>query len=137
MTFGKKRIILKLKSMNNEYELLRFCNKLNTSVIGGASKLFKYFVDNFYPENIISYASCDISSGNLYEKLKFMKQKHTGLNYWWASDRRYHRSNFMKYKLVEEGADPTKTAEEILRNKKYLKIYGSGNLKYEWKKESL
>ena len=29
--------------------MLRFCNKLNTNVIGGASKLFKYFIDKKAP----------------------------------------------------------------------------------------
>ena len=43
MTLGSLRISLGQKSDANSYELLRFCNKLNTSVIGGASKLFKYF----------------------------------------------------------------------------------------------
>jgi hypothetical protein len=37
MIFGKKR-----KNM----ELIRFCNKLNTNVIGGSSKLFKHFTKN-------------------------------------------------------------------------------------------
>ena len=37
MTFGKSRF-------SNEFELLRFCNKLYTNVIGGASKLFKHFL---------------------------------------------------------------------------------------------
>lgn len=35
MTFGKKRLALgNKKSNNDEYELIRFCNKLNTSVVG-------------------------------------------------------------------------------------------------------
>lgn len=38
----------------------------------------------------------------------------------------------MKYKLVKEGADPNKTAEQILKEQNYLKIYGCGNLKYEY-----
>ena len=46
MCFGKRRVNLGKKTTNEgEYELLRFCNLLNTSVIGGASKLFKYFID--------------------------------------------------------------------------------------------
>jgi len=134
MTFGKKRMILKSKSSDNEYELLRFCNKLNTSVIGGASKLFSYFKENYKPNSIVSYANCDISSGKLYNILGFKEIKYTGLNYWWVKDKRYNRSNFMKYKLVKEGADPNKTEEEIMKDSGYSKIYGIGNLKYEWKK---
>jgi hypothetical protein len=39
MTFGKRRINSKIN-----LELIRFCNKLNTSVIGSASKLFNNFI---------------------------------------------------------------------------------------------
>ena len=44
MTFGGYRIALGKKSKEGEYELLRFCNSLNTTVIGGASKIFKEFI---------------------------------------------------------------------------------------------
>lgn len=127
MTFGKRSL-----NKLNEYELLRFCNKINTNVRGGASKLFKYFIKNFNANKIISYASCDYSNGNLYKILGFKEIRHTGINYWWAdSEFKYHRSNFMKYKLVKEGYDSNKTENEIMRERDFYKIYGVGNLKYE------
>ena len=43
MTFGKAR--KGMNKYNAQYELLRFCSKKYTSVIGGASKLFKHFID--------------------------------------------------------------------------------------------
>ena len=132
MTFGKKRNITNQKSNKNEYELLRFCSKLNTNVVGGASKLFKYFTDNYLPNQVISYASCDISLGNLYERLNFKNIGHIGINYWWAKDKRYHRSNFMKHKLIKKGADSNKTESEIMREKGFVKIWGSGNNKWVW-----
>jgi hypothetical protein len=137
MTFGKKRKVLGQNSSEGEYELLRFCNKLNTSVVGGASRLYKHFIKNYNPRVIISYANCDISDGGLYEKLGFKKKGHTGLNYWWVRDRKkYHRSNFMKHKLVERGADPNKTEDEIMKEEGYYRLYGTGNLKYEYVQES-
>jgi len=132
MTFGKKRKILGQTSKENEYELLRFCSKLNTSVIGGASKLFKHFIRNYKPNKIISYASCDISDGSLYKILGFNEIGHTGINYWWVKDKRYHRSGFMKHKLVREGADPNKTENQIMHEDGFNKIWGTGNLKYEF-----
>jgi hypothetical protein len=136
MTFGKKRMILKSKSLKErQYELLRFCNKLNTSVIGGASKLFNYFIEQHKPEIIISYANCDISNGQLYEILNFINKGHTGAGYKWIKgNKTYHRSIFMKQKLVKEGADPNKTEEEIMREKGYHKIWNCGNIKYEYEK---
>ena len=130
-------MILKSKSLNKDcYELLRFCNKQNTTIIGGASKLFNYFLINYKPEEVISYANLDISNGSLYKMLNFKEIGFTDINYWWANNKkRYHRSNFMKHKLVAEGADPNKTANEIMVDKKYFKIWGNGNLKYVWNKK--
>jgi hypothetical protein len=133
MTFGAKRKIMKQNNIENEYELLRFCSKLNYQVNGAASKLFTYFIKNFKPYLIISYASCDISDGNLYETLGFKFINHTGLNYWWAKNGvKYHRSNFMKHKLIKNGEDKNKTEDEIMKQNGYVKLWGTGNLKYEY-----
>jgi len=69
MSFGKRRVAMGKKSTNGEYELLRFCNKLNTNVLGGASKLFKHFKENYKPKEITTYADRSHSNGGLYEKL--------------------------------------------------------------------
>jgi len=128
MTFGKRNI-----GKKTQFELLRFCNIKNTSIVGGASKLFHFFIKNYNPEEIISYANLDISNGNLYEILGFKNLGHTGVNYWWVKDKiKFHRSKFMKHKLVAEGADPKKTENEIMREKGFYKLYGLGNLKYVW-----
>jgi len=127
MTFGKRNIGKKL-----QFELLRFCNKQNTGVVGGASKLFKHFNNQFKPTKVISYANLDISNGKLYDILRFENKGHTGLNYWWVKDKRYSRNKFMKHKLVAEGANPKKTEDEIMSERGYNKIYGSGNIKYTY-----
>jgi hypothetical protein len=133
MTFGKKRKILGQQSSIDTYELLRFCNVLKTNVIGSASKIFNYFIKNYSFKSIISYANCDISNGNLYKILGFKEIGHTGINYWWANGRaKYHRSNFMKYKLIKEGEDPNNSEYEIMKKRGFHKIYGTGNIKYEY-----
>ena len=97
--------------------------------------MFKYFLNNYEPEKVISYANLDISNGNIYEILKFKNKKFTAINYWWSNGRnKFHRSNFMKHKLVSEGANLNKTADEIMRERGFYKIWGVGNLKYEWSK---
>ena len=126
MTFGGRKI-----SGKKQYELLRFCNKIDHSIIGASSKLFKYFLNNYSENNIISYSNLDLFNGNIYEKLGFNKLHHTGINYWWVKDGiRYNRNRFMKYKLIEKGADPNKTGDEIMRDLGYFKIHGSGNIKW-------
>jgi hypothetical protein len=38
----------------------------------------------------------------------------------------------MKYKLVKDGADPTKTENEIMYSRGFNKIWGNGNFLYEY-----
>lgn len=64
MTFGKSRF-------KKEFELLRFCNKLNVTVVGGASKLLQHFLqDHLEIKEIVSYADRRLSTGNLYVKIR-------------------------------------------------------------------
>ena len=138
MTFGKKRIFMGNKvNIEGEYEMLRFCNKLNTTIIGGASKLLKYFIKNYQPKSIISFADRRYSQGKLYEKLGFKFIGNTRPNYWYfhvnKTQKKYHRFKFRKNILVKEGYASDKTEKEIMTERKYLRIYDSGNNKYELK----
>lgn len=45
-----------------EYELSRFCSKNICNVIGGASKLWKYFIKTYNPLSVISYSNIAISN---------------------------------------------------------------------------
>lgn len=131
MTFGKKRIFMNTKSVDNEYELLRFCNKKYTTVIGGANRLFKYFIKNYKPESIISYADRSWSVGKIYEKLGFKFHKKDGMGYHYIIDNvRVHRYNFTKDKLIKKGFDKKMTEHEIMLSQKCYRIYNSGNLVY-------
>ena len=131
MTFGKQR-----KPMNGNdknFELIRFCNKLNISVIGGASKLFKYFIRNYNPIEVISYADRSWSKGNLYEKLGFSMEYKTKPNYYYIINGvRKYRFNYRKDKLIKEGFDKNKTEHQIMLERNIFRIYDSGNLKYKY-----
>jgi very-short-patch-repair endonuclease len=97
MTFGSFRKSMGTNSIENSYEMLRFCNKLNINVIGGASKLFNYFVKNYKPIEVISYADRNWSNGNLYEKLGFKLSHKTQPNYYYIIDgHRKYRFGFRK-----------------------------------------
>jgi hypothetical protein len=133
MTFGKKRVAMGGKSENDEYEMYRFCNKLNTTIIGGASKLFKYFVNNYKPSEVISYADRRYFDGKMYEKLGFELEGISKPNYWYCKGlERKHRFNFRKDKLISEGFDSSKTEREIMIERGYNRIYDCGNLKYKF-----
>jgi len=135
MTFGSRRIAMGKKSTKeNEYELLRFCNKLNTNIVGGASKLFNYFIKNYNPSIIITYADRSFSKGNLYNKLGFEFVEKTQPNYYYIIDGiRKYRFNFRKDKLMKEGYDSNKTEHQIMLERKIYRIYNSGNLKFTYK----
>lgn len=125
MTFGKSRF-------SNEFELLRFCNKLYTNVIGGASKLFKHFlVDHPEIKEVISYADKRWSNGNLYEKLNFNLINISKPSYFYVIDKiRYNRINFQKHKLINNTNNLSE--HDYMFNNKFYRIYDCGSLKYKF-----
>jgi hypothetical protein len=130
MTFGRGRIAM--GGSSNDYELLRFCNKLDRIVIGAADKLFKYFIKMYFPKTIISYADKRWSIGNLYEKLKFIKTHESDPNYWYIIGRkRKHRFGFRKSILVKKGFDSNKTEHEIMIERGIYRIYDCGTIVYK------
>lgn len=130
MTFGKSRY-----NKNYEYELIRFCSEINTTVIGGASKLLKYFERKYSPKSLISYANRRWSQGNLYEKLGFTFLNDTTPNYFYFKGDLgllHSRVQFQKHKLKDklEHFDPNLTETENMFNNGYRKIYDCGNKVY-------
>ena len=135
MTFSHRSKLSGAKDIHiNEWELSRFCNLLNTTVIGGASKLLNYFIKKYNPTSIISFSSNDISDGGLYKTLGFTSDTNITKAYWYVhKDKyiRYHRSKFCKGALKKMGYDiEGKTEDEIMRNLPYFKIYDSGHIKH-------
>lgn len=132
MTFGRSRV--GVGKNEDAWELVRFCSKLNTQVVGGADKLFRYFLKTYNPSKVISYSSNDISDGGLYEKLNFLPEGPYNTAYWYIQDgtfERFHRYNFRKDKLKEMGYDTENLTErEIMENLPYNRIYDSGTKRW-------
>lgn len=119
MTFNK------LEGRNSmgdgEWNLSRFCNKLNHNVIGGASKLLNYFVRNWGVKRVISYADRDWSLGGLYENLEFVRVSESRPDYkYLVGGVRVHKS---KYKKSVTGISESKLD--------IPKIWDCGKLKFE------
>lgn len=126
MTFGKRKI-----NGKENFELLRFCNKINHSVLGAASKLFNFFINNYKFQTITSFADVAQFNGSLYGTLGFEYSHRSNPNYWWVVDGiRHHRFTYNKKRLVKEGGDPSKTEIEIMYEKGYFRIFGCGQDKY-------
>lgn len=136
MTFSKKRKFMNSKSNNdNEYELVRFCNKLNTKIIGGGSKIFNFFTKKYQPQNVISYVDRRLFTGKLYENLNFKLIKIIKPTYYYIKAgeiKRYYRFKFRKDVLIKEGFDATKTEHQIMNERGYYKIFNCGHVKYEY-----
>lgn len=135
ISFSKTRRNLGYKNTDEDvFELLRFCSKLNTNVVGGSSKLLKYFIKTYKSSRIISYASKDWSTGNLYEKIGFNKVKETVPNYFYFhkdEGLRINRFNFRKDVLVKEGYDKNKSEHQIMNDRGYYRVYDTGSLLFE------
>jgi hypothetical protein len=131
MTFMKTRKVLNKNQKDGEYELVRFCNKVGVSVVGGASKLFKHFIKDYNPISILSY--CDISwaNGDLYKNLGFELMGVSKPNYHYViNSRRENRINYQKHKLVKKGYDKNLTEVEIMSGLGHYRIFNCGNEKY-------
>ena len=132
MSFGEPRF-----DKNIKWELLRFCNLINFSIIGGASKLFKHFVKQFNPESILSYADKRWSTNikeNLYSKLGFKYISTSEPGYYYVEGLKLvHRSKYTKEKCKKLGCPDNMTEKEFVTNVLGLNIiYDCGQLKYIW-----
>lgn len=136
MTFGKPRF-----NDNFDYELVRLCWLPNIKVLGGSEKLFKYFINEYNPNSVLSY--CDISkfSGKVYEKLGFKLDIVTSPNYIWFNSRESEiltRYQTQKHRLIEAGlGTEDQTEAEIMHNLGYVRIYDCGNYRFIWNKEDI
>lgn len=133
MTFGENRVSLGSNKKEGEYELLRFCNKKGTTVVGGASKLFKNFVRQYKPLQVISYADKRWSLGNMYEQIGFKKEGESKPNYFYTKGViRENRFKYRKSELLKAGFDPNKTERDIMKDRGYYRIYDCGTIKFKF-----
>lgn len=136
MTFGKPRINMGGCHYENAWELSRFCNKLNTNVVGGASRLFKHFIEDNSPESVVTYADKRWSVGNMYFKLGFEHTGDSDPNYYYViEDHRENRFKYRKSILVNEGYDKDKSEHQIMLERGIYRIYDCGTMVFQWRKE--
>lgn len=137
MSFGLFRKSLGSNTKEGCYELIRFCNKINTEIIGGASKLFHFFITKYSPKEIISYCDIRWSSGDLYKKLGFELLYKSRPNYFYVNQNLRIRENRFKYRkdvLVKNGFDKNKSEHEIMIERGIYRIYDCGCYVFRYKK---
>ena len=122
-----------------EWEILRFCNKLNTTVLGGLSKLLKYFERKYNPKSIITYVDARYGIGTGYEKCGFKSLGMSSPSYYYIKDyiQLESRFKYQKHKLskILKKFDPTLTEWENMQLNGYDRIWDCGNYVYEWREK--
>ena len=134
MTFSKPNLSKGLKKRPGWWELLRFCSQTNTTVVGGANKMFKYFISTYSPEGVLSFADSRWSKGMVYNQLGFTANGHTGPNYWYINlkeGKRIHRFALRKNK----NDDQSLSEADNRRMQGYLRIWDCGSSKWTWTKK--
>jgi len=130
MTFIKSRYDKKI-----EFEMSRFCNKLNHKVIGAASKLFHYFKVTYNPKSVVSYSDRRFFNGEVYRKLNFEFVSNTVPCYFYIKNKNiYTRMMFQKHKLGQllEKYDSTMTEWSNMSQNGYDRIWDCGHTKWIW-----
>jgi hypothetical protein len=143
MTFGKLRLHMgNKKQNNNDFEIHRFCSLPNKNIIGIGGKLISFFIKNYNPSKIVTYADRRWSPKSaFYEKIGFKFIKNTSPNYWYINKnftKRYYRFTFRKQNLhkVLDNFLPNLSEWENMKLNGYNRIWDCGNIKYEFYNQS-
>lgn len=127
-SFNKVRNTGKASSQNSkyEYEWVRGCPASNNVVIGGTSKLFKYFIKNYNPQSILCYADWNLFNGKGYKECGFEFVSYTGPDKFYVTNTVPQiRINRNPYKYHE--------FKSLVQQNKLYECYGAGSLKFEWR----
>ena len=136
MTFGEPRY-----NIHYQYELLRLCTSNKYRVIGGASKLFHFFLKQHHPKSIISY--CDISkfTGYVYTKIGMDHKYDTSPNEIWSKGRTKITNRLLLARGYDQlfGTNFGKGSDNkmLMINSGWLPVYDCGQSVYVWKDASL
>ena len=114
------------------WDLNRFVVKVDTSVVGGFSKLLKFFINNVDVYRIISYADLFYSNGDIYLKNNFKIKDILVPDYKWViENKKYNKQKFKKSNLIKLGYDENKSESEIMFERGGYKIWDCGKIKFE------
>lgn len=129
MTFGRPRYTSKY-----QWELLRLCTLPGKSVVGGASRMFKQFLQDANPQSIISY--CDLSkfSGEVYLKLGFKLDHVSAPSKVWSKGDKRITDNLLRQRGYDQLFDTDygkgTDNEKLMIENGWLPVYDCGQAAY-------
>ena len=104
-----------------EYEMVRGASAPGVQVVGGASKLWKHFVDTLHPNSVVYYIDYNYFDGRSVEKLggKFITSQPGVKNYWVKTEEVKNR-------------EPARHAEvrQAIENGECLELWNAGTKTY-------
>lgn len=130
------------KRSENKWELTRFATDITKRSIGLGGKMFSYFIRNYSPQEVKSFAdrrwTID-NEGNLYRRMGFKLEKILRPDYKYFMNgrtERMHKFGFRKNILSRKYNLPmTLTETQMAQAIGAKKIWDCGLLKYVWKNE--
>jgi len=115
-------------SKNDEYEMFRFCNKINYNIVGGIEKMLNYFTDLYNFKKIINYVDRSYFNIDNFLKIGFKLDGTKKPNYFYiVNGKREIHYNYRKKVLIKQGFDKNKSEQEIMKERKIYRIYNSGS----------
>ena len=133
-----------IKQPNNKWILNRFATNINKNVIGIGGKLFNWFIREYNPNEVKSFADRRWTSTfkeNLYDKLGFTKDSILRPDYKYIfekSMKRFHKFNFRKKNIIKKyGLEENLTESEMAEKINAKKIWDCGLIKYVWRKKEI
>ena len=110
-----------------EWELTRMASKLNTTVVGGMSRLLAAFRKHTNAKSVMSYVDRDISNGKSYYACGFELLKTTEPSYWYVGEEIIQRQSLNKQARLKAGFSGSE--DEYAKYLGLKRIDNSGNLK--------
>lgn len=127
--------VMSFKKEKQNFNLVRLASKLNTHIVGGASKLFKHFCRNHKFDLVNTFADLSLFDGNVYEHLGFKKIKEIPIDYSYVyKGKRRHKFGFRRKRLQSllDNFDETKSELWNTQNNGIYRIYDCGKNKYTY-----
>jgi hypothetical protein len=123
--------------LSYEWEISRFASLVGHSVVGGLSRLFKFFVKNYNPTSCMTYADLRFGRGAAYENIGFVLLNRTPPNYYYYNKKYGYLESRMKYQKhmlkSMSSYSQDKTEYKIMDEEGFLRVYDCGNNKFGWR----
>lgn len=134
MTFGEPRY-----NKNYEWELLRLCSHKDYKIIGGSQKLFKHFLKNYNPDNIISYCDNSKFTGRVYETLGMVKYESTKPSCNWSKGKQKITQNLLNQRgfdqLFKTNYGKNTSNKQLMIEHGWLEVFDCGQNTFIYNKE--